>query len=397
VKNNSNCSRRHLLTASASGIAAFLAGCQQQISSSIEGEPETTEETTELTEESTGTAEEESEQGGGTVELQFDQEDRDEPIDVYNIVNRTSDKVPLAAIDPPREDDRYIMEYNLSPGESRDVRVERNDGEALLEPLATWTAAELQSVENESDVTATPTRIIESDDSERGLSAKVEYSLPNPTGIDSGSVEEALLEPQRDPVLRGDGRKYGNPQIKASSDGLSFRSSAPVGLGIFSVEAASVSESEQFTFSVDAQPSVDISIDNLSLRTDEEEVGEVTITFTAQSEVPVVESYVVIHFTGPNVSGTNRYTEEVRSNSTERTLIDSSVGEERIGQSKTITIEGPAAGRTFAVDSSLEFPLEQEDTIFVMIGAAATNRGLRFPNIRYPVGYIEQPIIELVN
>lgn len=372
-----NVSRRKLLLG-ATGSVVSLAGCgstsSQNSNEPSNNTPQDLQQTPENTEDNTQSQ-------IGSIELQYDGPDRDEPVETYDLVNSTSSMANIVTISSGQFDNPYDMEYRLSPGENRSIRIDEDAPEPSLAETGTWTESEYQLASGETDVTATPTAFVGSDDAD--IAEQISYSVPNPTDIDASNVREAEVT-----VNNGAGAdKSGRPGINASADGLSFSSASPVWTSTFSVELSTTSDSEQFSFQLDTEPSIDVSIDDIDLES--EILRNPTITVTARSAIPVIEANMVIYASGPSFSfaDKNRYTDGIRLSGEGRTLVDTSVGQGRIGRSRTITLDG----QSYYSESVDDFPLEEDDTINILVFSAAKDAA-----IRYPITYVEQPIQDLV-
>lgn len=386
--------RRQLLAVTGTGLIGGLGGCLD----ALPGQGDTDEETGAPSSgsdggdgadgsdgQASGTETSEGEELSGTVELRFDGEDSDEPVKYYSLVNGRSDMLLLATVVMPPFGDRdmrtYEMPYRIPSGEDTVFRVDEDAPDPELEQSGTWTESGYRTADGDVDVTATPVGVDPA--SSEYADARVQYDLPNPTDITGDDIREVTAESQREfPV--GSYGKAGGRKLGTASEGFSFQTGAAAWTATYEAEVSGISDSETFTYTVPERPEVDVTVESVDLQ---DGVDNPTVTFTAQSGVPVVNAQVGISLSGPSVSARDEdvswFADAARTDESTRTLISSTVGDDRIGSSRTVT---------FDYRGDIDYPLEDGDTLEVGIIS-----GSGLSTTRHPVTHVERPLQELVD
>lgn len=302
--------------------------------------------------------EDESEEG---LVLEYKQEYEDRDLEQYEIQNNTPDLFSLITIEAQ---DKHLF-YRVRPGESTRFTVPTGSIPLPVED-ATWTEGEYQQFTGEVDVSAVPTGIATPEIS----TPSIEYEMPNPTNLDVANIEQ--IESEED--------------FRTGDSGFEITSRRPLWTRSFEAEVSTVSETREFTFSAGPAPEIDITIEGGEL--DRERIIEQTFTVTALSETPVMNAKIAVNTFGPNVNQSgSRWeweTSDARVDDESNTLITPTVGEERLGESRTITLN--------KTTNMLDLPLSEDDVLAV--GVISSGETVR--DGQYPIEYVEEPIEEVI-
>lgn len=357
--------RRFLL---AVGGVAGLAGCSGVPGGTSDPSEPAGGEPTELTDRRTPTKSD-GQSSSGSLTWENDGEIPDRPMVRWTLRNGTERVARTVSINRQNDQNRFdpLVLHRIEPGDRRrQITSHQDAGQPELSERWTWLEGEYGVSTQEVDVKAT-VRGIQADP------AQLEYTVPNPTDMATSDIE------QIDTTPLSEGRDF-RLNLGVQDGTITGVSSHPLWTQAYESEISGVTNSESFTWTLRPQPSIDVTINSVQA---DSTIAEPEVTFTAQSASPLPNARVFIHAVGPNISAErsrDRFGEEFWENE-EQTLVSAEVGDQRVGQSRTITFSRYVA--------AADFPLSNDDRLIVGVDST---RGA----VAYPVAMVDRPIPELV-
>jgi len=365
-------SRRWFLAAT-SGLTTALVGCSGLIQSDQADAPdvETPEQTSGQGDDRGGGGSTEPSLDDLTVELSYEIDGQER--NMWRLVNESSSMLQMATVTRQVSSDleginlesgRYVT-FAVPPGGQREF-LSSGQTETEIRRDGTWFTNQNQAPSGQADTTSAPRGItkLENPTAPSPFPAKLDYVIPNPTEIALTDIREARL---------------GGYELRIGSDGFRYTSERPLWADVFDVTVDGTTTSETFTWTASPAPQVDIEVAG--------ELGDLNVTLTAQSATPVLNAVIYVVALGPSVNADDRaratYRERARvtDDATTTALITDSVGEQRVGQSRTVTLP---------YNTGVDYPIDKEEDRLI-VGVASSR-----PAAGYPVSSVELPLSEFV-
>lgn len=366
-------SRRRLLLAT--GGIAGLAGCSALPGGSSDpsapagGEPEelTNAEGAQPTDENT-----EVEPSLDAVTVEKTREIDNNPRNMWRVVNESSSLLQMATVSRlvPSEvegvelEEEQFVTFAIPPGGRRRFQSRGENETTLIEP-GTWFNNQNQPSSEQADTTSPGVGISESGRSPEAAPTPAEYNykIPNPTGIQISDAREATIDIYALEIESGS-FQYGSPR--------------PMWNQTHEIKVDGTTESETFTWTASPPPQIDVSLGGT--------LGNLKVSLEAKSQTPLINPVIYVVALGPNVNDDRRgrtiYRDQeyVTGNETTTALITDTVGETRVGDSRTVSLP---------YDTNVNFPVSEDDRLIAGVASAQMVDG-------YPVASTEVPLAELV-
>jgi len=369
-------SRRRFLIGAA-GLTTTLSGCSGFIESDQAeapdvDTPEPTSTSTTETEQSTESADPtEASLDDITVELAYE---TDTERNMWRLVNESSSMLQMATVSRQilsdiegvsLQEGRYFT-FAVPPGGQRQFK-SKGDNNTELISNGSWFENQNQEPTEEADETSSPSGItkLENPSARVPSPGKLDYVIPNQTDIALEDVREAIIDSRE--------------EVQIGSEGFRYSSERPLWSSLSEIVVNGTTSSESFTWTASPPPQVDLNVTG--------SLGNLELTLTSQSTTPVLNSAIYVVGLGPSLNDDDRaratYRDRARvtDDPTTTALITDTVGEERIGESRTVNLP---------FETDVSFPVEEEEDRLIF-GVASLK-----PSAGFPVASVEVPLVDFV-